>query len=137
MPAEDFYALYIMDQDRNIIREEESIDVRSAEGIIRDYPWHDSPKSHAQFWKKNTRFSFSIYFMESSKKFEVGFSDKASRLKLPLPHVGATYGHFSEMEQVIKSLNLFFGGEFEKLVQFLAKHRPVVDIGSGNSKWDY
>jgi hypothetical protein len=132
MPTEDSYDLYIMDQDRNIIREEESIDVRSAERIIRDYPWHDRPKSHAQFWKMNTRFSFSIYFMGSSKNFEVGFSDKASRLKLP--HVGATYGHFNEMDQVIKSLHLFFGGEFKKLVQFLAEHRPMVDIGSGNSK---
>jgi hypothetical protein len=130
MPAEDFYDLYIMDQDKNILREDESIDVHTAEEIIRDYPWHDRPKSYAQFWKKNTKFSFSVYFMESSKKFEVGFSEKVSQFKLPLPYVGATYGLFNEMDQVIKSLHLFSNGEFEKLVEFLAKHRSVAAIAS-------
>ena len=122
MPVKESYDLYITDQERNIILEEMSIDVHKAERIMRDYPWSDSPKSHAQFWKHNTKFSFSIYYMESAKKFQVGFSDKTSRFKLPLPYVGATYGLFNEIDQVIEWLHLFFGGEFEKLAQFLAKH---------------
>jgi len=62
--------------------------------------------------------------MESTKKFQVGFSDKASRFKLPLPYVGATYGLFSEIDPVVKSLHLFLSEEFEQLAQFLAKFRP-------------
>jgi hypothetical protein len=62
--------------------------------------------------------------MESTKKFQVGFSDKASRFKLPLPYVGATYGLLSEIDQVIESLHLFLGDAFKKLEQFLAKFRP-------------
>lgn len=124
MTTEDIYDLYITNQERKIVLEERSIDAHTAERIIRDYSWRDSPHSHAQFWKHNTKFSFSIYYMESTKKFHVGFSDKTSRFKLPLPYVGATYGLFNEITQVIESLNLFFGGDFEKLVQFLAKYRP-------------
>ena len=124
MPTENIYDLYITDQQRNIILEERSIAVHTAERIIRDYPWRDSLQSHAQFWQHNTKFSFSIHYMESIKKFQVGFSDKASRFKLPLPYVGATYGHLNEIDEVIEPLHLFFGGEFEKLKQFLAKYRP-------------
>lgn len=124
MPTENIYDLYITDQERNIILAERSIAVHTAERIIRDYPWRDSLQSHAQFWKHNTKFSFSIHYIESTKKFQVGFSDKTSRFKLPLPYVGAIYGHFNEIDEVIEPLHLFFGGEFEKLEQFLAKHRP-------------
>ena len=124
MPTENFYDLYITDQERNIILEEKSINAHTAERIIRDYPWRDRPQSHAQFWKPDPKFSLSIHFMESTKKFQVGFSDKASRFKLPLPYVGATYGLLSEIDQVIESLHLFLGEAFKKLEQFLAKFRP-------------
>jgi len=124
MPAENIYDLYITDQERNIILTERSIAVHTAERILRDYPWRDSLQSHAQFWKHNTKFSLSIHYIESTKRFQVGFSDKTSRFKLPLPHVGATYGILSAIDEVIEPLHLFFGGEFEKLEQFLAKYRP-------------
>ena len=124
MPTENSYDLYITDQERNIILEERSIAVHTAERIIRDYPWRDSLQSHAQFWALNTKFSFSIHYVESIKKFEVGFSDKMSRFKLPLPYVGASYGLLNDIDDVIDSLYLFFEGDFEKLEQFLAKHRP-------------
>ena len=124
MPTENIYDLYITDRQRNIILEERSIAVHTAERIIREYPWRDSLQSNAQFWKRNTKFSFSIHYVESIKKFQVGFSDKTSRFKLPLPYVGAIYGHLNEIDEVIEPLHLFFGGEFEKLEQFLAKYRP-------------
>ncbi len=124
MPVENIYDLYITDQERNIILAERSSTVHRAERIIRDYPWSDSPRSYAQLWKHNTKFSFSIHYVESIKKFQVGFSDKASRFKLPLPYVGATYGLLSEINEVVEPLHLFYGGEFEKLEQFLAKYRP-------------
>jgi hypothetical protein len=62
--------------------------------------------------------------MAPLKKFYVGFSDKASHFKLPLPYVGATYGLLNNMDEIIESLYLFFAGEFDKLEQFLAKYRP-------------
>ena len=123
MPSENIYDLYITDQERNFILEERSIAVHTAERIIRDYPWRDSLQSNAQFWQHNTKFSFSIHYIESIKKFQVGFSDKTSRFKLPLPHVGSIYGHFNEIDEVIEPLHLFFEGEFEKLEKFLAKYR--------------
>lgn len=124
MPTENIYDLYITDQQRNIILEERSIAVDTAERIIRDYPWRDSLQSNAQFWQHNSKFSLSIHYIEATKKFQVGFSDKTSRFKLPLPYVGAIYGHFNEIDEVIEPLHLFIGGEFEKLEQFLAKYRP-------------
>jgi len=124
MPNENNYDLYITDQERNIILEERSIAVTTAERIIRDYPWRDRLQSNAQFWKHHTKFSFSIHYVDSIKKFQVGFSDKTSRFKLPLPYVGAVYGLLNEIEDVIEPLHLFFDGEFEKLEQFLAKYRP-------------
>jgi len=124
MPTENFYDLYITDQDRKIILEERTVNADTAERIIRDYSWRENPQSHAQFWKHHTKFSLTINFVESTKAFQVGFSDKASRFKLPLPYVGATYGLLSEIDQVIESLRLFLGGEFKKLEQFLAKFRP-------------
>jgi len=124
MPAQNYYDLFITDQNRKIILEERSIKVDTAERIIRDYPWRDSLQSNAQFWKHNTKFSFSIHYLESIKKFQVGFSDKTSRFKLPLPYVGAIYGHLNEIDEVIESLHLFFEGKFEKLEQFLATYRP-------------
>ena len=124
MPSENIYDLYITDEDRNIILEERSIAVNTAEKIIRDYPWRDRLQSHAQLWKYNTKFSFSIHYMALTKNFFVGFSDKASRFKLPLPYVGASYGLLNDIDDVIESLYLFFEGDFEKLEQFFAKHRP-------------
>ena len=124
MPAENIYDLYITDEKRNIILEQRAITVHMAEKIIRDYPWRDSPRSHAQVWKYNTKFSFSLHYMESVKKFRVGFSDKASQLKMPLPYVGAAYGLLNDIDAVVEPLHLFYGGEFEKLKQFLAKYRP-------------
>jgi hypothetical protein len=124
MPGENTYDLYITDEERNVILEEESIAFHAAERIIRDYPWREKPQSHAQIWKYNTQFSFILHFLKSIDKFEVGFSDKVSHFKLPLPHVGATYGLFNEIDEVVEPLHLFFGGEFEKLEQLLAKHRP-------------
>jgi hypothetical protein len=124
MPAENIYDLYITDKERNILLEERSIDVATAEKIIRDYPWRDGVQSYAQIWKYNTKFSFSAHYMAAIKKFYVGFSDKASHFKLPLPYVGATYGILDNMDKTIEALHLFFAGEFEKLEQFLAKYRP-------------
>jgi len=124
MPTENLYDLYITDPDRSILLEERSIDVHTAERIVRQYPWRDSHQSNGQFWKPGTKYSLAIHFMESANKFQVGFSDKASHFKLPLPYVGATYGHLNGIDQVIESLFLFFGGEFKKLEQFLAKYRP-------------
>jgi hypothetical protein len=124
MSTEILYDLYITDQDRNIILEKKSVDFRTAAGIIREYPWSDSHQSYGQFWKPYTKFCLTIHFMESAQKFQVGFSDKASRLKLPLPYVGAVYGHLSGIDQVSESLNLFFSGEYKKLEQFLANYRP-------------
>ena len=123
MLTKNIYDLYITDQKRNIILEERSIAADTAERIIRDYPWRDSLQSNAQFWQHNTKFSLSIHYIESTKKFQVGFSDKTSRFKLPLPYVGSIYGHFNEIDEVIEPLHLFIGGEFEKLEQFLAKYR--------------
>ncbi|MDP2647495.1 MAG: hypothetical protein Q8P24_21405 [Desulfobacterales bacterium] len=77
-------------------------------------------------WKPNTKFSFSINYMVRTKNFRVGFSDKTSRFKLPLPYVGASYGLLNEMDDVIESLHLFFKGEFEKLEQLLTKYRPEI-----------
>ena len=124
MPAENTYDLYITDQERNIILEERSIAVQAAEKIIRDYPWRDGVQSYAQIWKYNTKFSFSIHYMAAIKNFYVGFSDKASRFKLPLPYVGAIYGLLNNIDDVIDSLYLFFENDFEKLEQSLAMHRP-------------
>jgi len=124
MPTENLYDLYITDQNRNVVREERSIDADTAERIIREYPWRDNHQSNAQFWKPYTKYSLTVHFIESAKKFQVGFSDKASRLKLPLPYVGATYGIVSGIDQVIESLHLFFSGEYKKLEQFLEKYRP-------------
>jgi hypothetical protein len=124
MSSENIYDLYITDKDRNILLEERSIDVNTAEKVIRDYPWRNGLQSYAQLWKSDTKFSFSIHYMAAIKKFYVGFSDKASHFKLPLPYVGATYGLLNNMDKVSKTLNLFFAGEFEKLGKFLAKYRP-------------
>jgi hypothetical protein len=68
MPSENTYDLYITDQQRNIILEERSIPFQTAERIIRDYPWRDRPKSHAQIWKYNTRFSLSIHYLASIRR---------------------------------------------------------------------
>ncbi|MBW2487160.1 MAG: hypothetical protein JRE88_05330 [Deltaproteobacteria bacterium] len=124
MSAENIYDLYMTDKDRNVLVEEKSIDVNAAEKIIRAYPWRDSLPSYAQLWKYNTKFSFSIHYMAATNSFFVGFSDKASHFKLPLPYVGATYGLLDTMDKTIKALYLFFEGEFEKLGQFLATYRP-------------
>ena len=124
MQGENTYDLFITDQERNIILEEKSIAFPAAEKIIRDYPWREEPQSHAQIWQYNTRFSFSLHYLKPMNKFEAGFSDKVSRFKLPLPHVGATYGHFNEIDEVFEPLQLFYEGEFEKLEQLLVKHRP-------------
>ena len=124
MPSENSYDLYITDADRNVILEEESITFNTAEKIIRDYPWRDGLISYAQLWKSNTKFSFSIHYMVLTKKFYVGFSDKASHFKLPLPYVGATYGIINDMDETIKALYLFFEGEFDKLEKLLAEYRP-------------
>jgi len=124
MLTENLYDLYITDQDRNVILEEGAIDALKAERIIREYSWRDSRQCHAQFWKPGTKFSLTIHFIVSAKKFQVGFSDKASHFKLPLPYVGASYGLFDGIDPVIESLYLFFNGEFKKLEQFLAKYRP-------------
>jgi hypothetical protein len=128
MPTENIYDLYITDQKRNIILEERSITVRAAEKIIRDYPWRNGLQSYAQIWKYNTKFSFSIYYMAPIKKFYVGYSDKASHFKLPLPYVGATYGLLNNMDKSIKALYLFFEDDFEKLEQFLANYRPEQEV---------
>jgi hypothetical protein len=124
MPSENIYDLYITDKDRNILLEERSIDVNTAEKIIRAYPWLDRLPSYAQLWRYNTKFCFSIHYMAAIKRFYVGFSDKASHFKLPLPYVGATYGLLNNMDKIIESLFLFFAGKFEKLEQFLRKYRP-------------
>lgn len=124
MPAENIYDLYITDQKRNILLEERSIPVRVAEKIIRNYPWRNGLQSYAQLWKYNTKFSFSVHYMATIKTFYVGFSDKASHFKLPLPYVGATYGLLNNLDETVKALYLFFENEFEKLEQFLTKNRP-------------
>jgi hypothetical protein len=124
MPAENIYDIYITDQKRNVILEERSITVHTAEKIIRDYPWRNGLQSYAQIWKYNTNFSFSIHYMAPIKKFYVGFSDKASHFKMPLPYVGATYALLNNMDKTIKAMSLFFQGEFENLKQFLAEYRP-------------
>jgi len=118
MPAENIYDLFITDGERNIILEERAITARKTESIIRDYPWSASPRSHAQLWKQNSKFSFIVNYVASLKKYEVGFSDRASRF------VGATYGLLDTVDQLIEPLYLFYQGDFEKLEQFLAKHRP-------------
>jgi len=124
MPAENIYDLYITDTDRNIILEEKSVAAETAEKIIREYPWRSELQSFVQLWKQATRFSFSVHYIKSINKFSVGFSDKVSLFKLPLPYVGANYGHFDDTDDVIASLHLFLAGEFEKLEQFLARYRP-------------
>jgi hypothetical protein len=121
---ENRYDLYITDEDRNIILEQLSIDFRTAEKIIREYPWRDRPQTYGQFWRSHTKYSLTIHFVESHKKYQLGFSDKASRFKLPLPYVGATYGLLGGIDQAIEALQLFFNGEFKKLEQFLARYRP-------------
>jgi len=123
MPSENRYDLYITDQDRKVILEEHSIDVQAAERIIREYPWSDRRQPNAQFWKPQTKYCLTVHFVVAAQKFQVGFSDKASRLKLPLPYVGAVYGLLDRMDQVIESLHLFFRGEFKNLEQFLTKYR--------------
>ena len=123
MPAEKIYDLYITDRDRNIILEKRSINVRAAEKIIRDYPWRDEPQSHAQVWKPYSKLSFSINYVEATEQFRVGFSEKASMFKLPMPYVGASYGYLNGIDDVIKALNLFFEGELDKLEQLLKKYR--------------
>jgi len=126
MMAETIYDLYITDADRNIIREEKSVDADAAEKIIREYPWRNSElQSFVQLWKQHTHFSFSVHYMHATKKFSVGFSDRVSMFKLPLPYVGVNYGLFDEMDDVIASLDLFLAGEFEKLKNYLEKYRPV------------
>jgi hypothetical protein len=125
MPAENIYDLYITDADRNIIREEKSVAADTDEKIIREYPWLKELQSYVQLWKQHTRFSFSVHYMHAIKKFCVGFSDKVSLLKLPLPYVGVNYGLFDEMDDVIASLVLFLAGEFEKLKNYLEQYRPV------------
>ena len=124
MPVENIYDLYITDQKRNIILEERSTTAHAAEKIIQDYPWRNGLQSYAQIWKYNTKFSFSIHYMAPIRTFYVGFSDKASHFKLPLPYVGATYGLLNNMDKTIEALYLFFDDDFEKLEQFLAKYRP-------------
>ena len=124
MRAENIYDLYITDQERNIILEEGSITVHAAEKIIRDYPWRNGLQAYAQLWKYNTKFSFSIHYMAAIKNFYVGFSDKASHFKLPLPYVGASYGLLNDIDDIIELLYLFFEDEFEKLQKVLATHRP-------------
>jgi hypothetical protein len=124
MPAENIYDLYITDTDRNIILEEKSVAAETAEKIIREHPWRSELQTFVQLWRQATRFSFSIHYMEAVKKFCVGFSDKVSLFKLPLPYVGASYGLFDDMDDVIASLHLFLAGEFIKLEQFLARYRP-------------
>jgi len=124
MPAETIYDLYITDKDRNIILEEKSVSAETAEKIIREYPWHDELQSYVQLWKQHTHFSFSLHYMRAEEKYCVGFSNRVSLFKLPLPYVGASYGLFEDMDDVIASLNLFLAGEFEKLQNFLAQHRP-------------
>jgi hypothetical protein len=95
-----------------------------AEKIIRDYPCRDRLQSHAQLCKYNTKFSFSRHYLATTKNFCVGFSDKASRLKLPLPYVGAAYGLLNGIDEVLESQNIFFEDEFKKLQHFLATYRP-------------
>ena len=56
MPSEILYDLYITDQDRKVILEEQSIDVQAAEKIIREYPWNDRRQPNAQFWKPQTKY---------------------------------------------------------------------------------
>ena len=96
MPADTIFDLFITDQQRNVILEERAVNFKTAERIIREYSWSTSPRSHAQLWKRNSKFSLSIHYVDSVQKFEVGFSDKASRFKLPLPYIGATYGHLGK-----------------------------------------
>jgi hypothetical protein len=124
MPTVNVYDLYITDADRNILLEEKSIAAEAAEKIIREYSWLNGQKSYVQLWKPHKRFSFSVHYLPPAKKFSVGFSDKVSMLKLPLPYIGVNYGLFDDMDDVISSLHLFLEGEFEKLQDFLAKYRP-------------
>jgi hypothetical protein len=124
MPTENNYDFYITDKARNILLEERSITVHAAEKIIRDYPWRNGLQSYAQVWKYNTKFSLSIHYMAAIRRFYVGFSDKASHFKLPLPYVGASYGLLNDIDDIIELLYLFFEDEFEKLQKVLATHRP-------------
>ena len=124
MSSANLYDLYITDADRNILLEERSIAADAAEKIIREYPWLSGQKSYIQLWKPHKRFSFSVHYLPPVKKFTVGFSDRVSMLKLPLPYIGVNYGNFDDLGDVITSLHLFIEGEFEKLQEFLAKYRP-------------
>ena len=124
MSSENTYDLYITDADRNILLEEKSIDADAAEKIIREHPWPSGQKTYIQLWKPHKRFSFSVHYLPHIKKFSVGFSDKVSLIKLPLPYIGVNYGNFDDMGDVIASLHLFLEGEFEKLQDLLAKYRP-------------
>ena len=123
MKKETIYELFITDQNREILQEEPSIDLETAERIIRDYPWQDQPKSYVQVWKRKTKFSLSVCYLETEKKFQVGFSDRASVFKLPLPYFGAKYGILENIDQIAEPLKLFFDAELNKLEQFLEKHR--------------
>ena len=76
-----------------------------------------------QVWKPYSKLSFSINYVEATKQFRVGFSEKASMFKLPMPYVGASYGYLNGIDDVIKALNLFFEGELDKLEQLLKRHR--------------
>ena len=124
MSSANLYDLYITDADRNILLEERSIAADAAEKIIREYPWLSGQKSYIQLWKPHKRFSFSVHYLPPVKKFTVGFSDRVSMLKLPLPYIGVSYGNFDDISDVIASLHLFLEGEFEKLQDLLAKYRP-------------
>jgi hypothetical protein len=124
MPTANIYDLYITDADRNILLEEKSIAADAAENIIREYPWQSGQKSYIQLWKPHKRFSFSVHYLPPIKKYSVGFSDKVSLFKLPLPYIGVSYGNLDDMGAVIAALHLFLEGEFEKLQDLLAKYRP-------------
>jgi hypothetical protein len=124
MSSANIYDLYITDANRNILLEEKSIAADAAEKIIREYPWTGEQKSYVQLWKPHKQFSFSVHYLPPIKKFSVGFSDKVSLFKLPLPYIGVNYGNFDDLGDVITSLHLFIEGEFEKLQEFLAKYRP-------------
>jgi hypothetical protein len=124
MQTQRIYDVFVTDQNREIIIEDRSVDLDSAKRIMRDYPWQDNPKSYAQIWKQKTRYSLSVHYMASEKKFHVGFTDKASVFKLPLPYIGAKYGILNDIDEIHEPLRLFFEGEFEKLEQFLEQRRP-------------
>jgi len=124
MQKQGVYDVFVTDQNREIVLEERSIGLETAKKMVRDYPWQNNPKSYAQIWKQKTKFSLSIHYMAPEKKFHVGFTDKASVFKLPLPYIGAKYGILNDVDETLEPLRLFFEGEFEKLEQFLEQRRP-------------